>query len=380
MINKIVVAPDSFKESMSSIEACYEISQGLISGFNRTIEILSIPISDGGEGIYEVLMKANNAGKIECEAHNAYQERITTYYGYSETKKTAIIESALICGLESVPLDKRNPIYSSSYGVGEVIREAAVKGAKRIIIGLGGSATNDGGLGMLASLGTVFYNDQNEKISVSLENISQLHKMDISETKNLLKEIEIIVASDVENVYIGKEGATYTFGKQKGATDTQLEYLENCLVYINSIVKNQFKINLARIPKTGAAGGIAGALYLIGAKLISGIELVLKETDFTHKIQGADLIITGEGSVDHQTLNGKTISGIANIAKQYGIPVIALGGRVAPDIHGLYDIGVTSVFSITNEAKNLEKALADGKRSLKETSINLARLLNTFNK
>lgn len=378
MINKIVVAPDSFKESMSSMEACYEISQGLISGFKRPIEIITIPMADGGEGTCEVLMKAKKAKRIECEAQDAYQNKIKTYYGYNEETKIAIIETALICGLESVPVDRRNPINASSYGVGEVINNAVLKGAKKIIIGLGGSATNDGGLGMLTSLGAKFYNNQKEEIAVTLKNINEIHKMDITNIERKLNGIELIVASDVENVYIGNNGATYTFGRQKGATVNQIEFLEKCLVHIHNIVENQFRINLSKVPKTGAAGGMAGALYLIGAELVSGIDLVLKETVFIYEIQTADLIITGEGSIDSQTIHGKTISGIAKIAKQYNIPVIALGGRVTSDIDELYNIGVSSVFSITNEAKSLDKALNDGKYCLRETAKNLAKLLVIF--
>ncbi|MGN1277278.1 MAG: glycerate kinase [Floccifex sp.] len=359
---KIVVACDSFKESMSALQACKAIERGIHS-MDSNIEVVCIPMSDGGEGSALVLNETLKGEKIYIEAHNAYLEKIETYYYRKED--VALIEMALVCGLEMIPIEKRHSIHSSSYGMGEVMKHAIEHGCTSLIIGLGGSATNDGGIGMLASLGCQFFDEQGKELEPVISNILKMKTIHWTSFPG----ISIQVACDVQNPYCGIHGATYTFGKQKGATQKELEYLETCLTHLNSLLK------IHNAPCTGAAGGTSGALYALGAKLCSGIELVIQQTGFEQALMDADYCFTGEGSIDFQTKNGKTIAGIASMCKKHKIPLIAFAGRITHDISELYEMGLTSCFSITNEAKSLQDALKDGEICLEKTVENVIRLL-----
>ena len=232
---------------------------------------------------------------------------------------------------------------------------------------------------MLRALGGRFLDKSNKEI-VNVEKLIQLEKIDLDKPYNLLKSCQIIVMSDVDNPFIGEKGATYVFAKQKGANKKQIEILEKCLTRYNEIVKSQYKIDLAKIKKTGAAGGLGGAFYLLGTSLQSGIDTVLEVTQFEKHIQNADLIITGEGSIDSQTINGKTISGILKIAQKQQVPVIAFAGRVTNDIDALYELGLCSAFSITNEIKTLQEALNEGVSCLESTSYNVFKMIDLIRK
>lgn len=376
-MTKIVIACDSFKESMSAKEACKAIEKG-IKAVDRTIDCLSIPMADGGEGTTEILMEAANCLPVFLTVHDPIHRLIDISYGMNQDG-LAIMDVALACGLNLIPKDKRDPTKALSTGVGEMIKDAIINGAKEIIIGLGGSGTNDGGFGLLYALGAVFYDSNDKKLPLSYQSIIKINRIDLSKVNELLKNCQIFVASDVENVFTGLHGATYTFGKQKGASLKQLDILEKSLLHFQGIVEKQYHIDLSKIAKTGGAGGIGGALYLIKAQLVSGINLVLDKVEFEKQIKDANYIFTGEGSIDGQTINGKTISGIIKIAKKYHVPVIALAGRINQDATNLYDLGLTAMFSITNEAKPLKEALKDGKSSLMLTTQNIIRLLNSKN-
>lgn len=286
------------------------------------------------------------------------------------------MEVATTCGIDLISREQRNPTKGLSVGLGQMMKDAIHRGAKKIIIGLGGSGTNDGGYGMLCALGAQFYDKDKQLLPTEFTSIQKIERIDLSSVYQLLDRCEIVVASDVDNVFTGEQGATYVFGKQKGANQQQLDYLEQSLIHFQNVIFRQYHIQLNRIKKTGSAGGIGGALYLLGADMMSGIDLVMQVTEFEKHIQNADYIMTGEGSIDSQTIHGKTISGIAKIASQYNIPVIAFGGRVTEEAQNLYDIGVTAMFSITNEIKTLNQALLDGQKYLQITSKNVFRLLN----
>ncbi|WP_296877754.1 glycerate kinase, partial [Thomasclavelia sp.] len=372
-MTKIVIACDSFKESMSAKDACKAIEKG-IKAVDRTIDCLSIPMADGGEGTTEILMEAANCLPVFLTVHDPFHHLIDISYGMNQDG-LAIMDVALACGLNLIPKDKRDPTKALSTGVGEMIKDAIINGAKEIIIGLGGSGTNDGGFGLLYAIGAVFYDSNDKKLPLSYQSIIKINRIDLSKVNELLKNCQIFVASDVENVFTGLHGATYTFGKQKGASLKQLDILEKSLLHFQDIVEKQYHIDLSKIAKTGGAGGIGGALYLIKALLVSGIDLVLDKVEFEKQIKDANYIFTGEGSIDGQTINGKTISGIIKIAKKYHVPVIALAGRINQDATNLYDLGLTAMFSITNEAKPLKEALKDGKSSLMLTTQNIIRLL-----
>ena len=370
---KIVIASDSFKESMTAFEACEAMKKG-IHAVDSQVDCVCIPMSDGGEGTVDVLLESTHSKIQKVEVFNPFHEKISATYGV-DSAGSAIIECAAVVGIDLIPVEKRNPTIALSTGLGEMLLDALEQGANQIIIGLGGSGTNDGGFGLLYALGTKFYDKNMNELPLSMESVLKIESMDLSEAISKLEKCKLIVASDVDNVYTGKQGATYVFGKQKGANKNQLDYLESCLCHLQEIIKRQYDIDLNQIEKTGSAGGLGGALYLLGAKMMSGIEMVLNVTDFENKIKGADFIFTGEGSIDEQTINGKTISGISKLGKKYNIPVIAFAGRVSNGAQNLYDHGVTAMFSITNEAKSLEQALLDGTESLTSTTENVFKVI-----
>lgn len=370
---KIVIASDSFKESMSAFEACEAIKKGIYA-VDSQVDCISIPMSDGGEGTVDVLLETTHSKTRMVEVLNPFHEKIYASYGV-DSNGSAIMECAAAVGIDLIPVEKRNPSVALSTGLGEMLLDALEQGANQIVIGLGGSGTNDGGFGLLCALGTKFYDKNMNELPLSMDSVLKIESMDLSEAISKLEKCKLIVASDVDNVYTGDQGATYVFGRQKGASDSQLDYLESCLCHLQEIIKNQYGIDLSAIKKSGAAGGLGGALYLLGAKMMSGIEMVLNVTDFEDKIKGADFIFTGEGSIDEQTINGKTISGISKLGKKHNIPVIAFAGRVTKGAQNLYDNGVTAMFSITNEAKSLKQALLDGTESLTSTTKNVFKLI-----
>ena len=357
---KIVVACDSFKESMSALQACKAIQRG-IHKVDSSIDVECIPMADGGEGTSKVLNEFYKGNKIICNALDAYGREIEAYYFRKED--LAIIEMACVCGLEQIETVMRHPLQSSSYGLGQVIFHAIDHGCKTLLIGLGGSATNDGGLGMLGALGSHFYDEDHKELEPIIKNIPLIESVSLCS----YPDVQIQVACDVTNPYCGLQGATYTFGKQKGATKEELGLLESYLCHLNTI------LNIHNHPRTGAAGGTSGALYAIGAQLCSGIELVMKHTQFEKRIMDCDYCFTGEGSFDEQSLNGKTISGIASICKKHAIPLIVCAGKVK--LNSCIEKGILACFSILNEISSLENALKEGEKNLEKTSENIMRLL-----
>lgn len=374
-MKKIVVACDSFKESMSAIEACQAIEKGILKT-KGDFTVKLIPMADGGEGTVDAISYVTDGQFKRVYVQGPLGNLTEAKYLLLQAQQIAFIEVAEACGLNLVPTDKRNPLKTSTYGVGEMILDAIKHQVRHIYLGLGGSSTNDGGLGLLRALQAKFYDNNGNEI-IAVNELLNLANIDLSKTKELLKNCEFTIMSDVDNEFIGENGATYVFGRQKGANSEELEILEKCLTTYNNIVKKQFNVDLKTIKKTGAAGGMGGAFYLLGASMKSGIETVLELTGFEEKIKDADYIVTGEGSIDFQTANGKTISGILKVARKYNIPVIAFAGRVATNIDVLYDLGLTAAFSITNEAKSLSQALIDGYESLWQTTYNVFRLINS---
>lgn len=375
-MKNILIACDSFKESMSAFEACHAIERGIKKSC-PSINTYIIPMADGGEGTCDVLANTIDGKTITIDVCGPLMQRVQASYIYDKKNRIAIMEVAEACGLHLVPDNLRNPLKTTTYGVGEMIKDAIKKGAKSIYIGLGGSATNDGGLGMLNALGAKFTDENNVEIR-EVEQLNKLQNIDLYDVFSLIHKTQITILSDVNNPFIGENGATYVFSKQKGATLHQRDILEHCLKQYNEIVKKQYSIDLSVVQKTGAAGGLGGAFYLLNANMTNGIDTVLKMTDFENYVQKCDFILTGEGSIDFQTINGKTISGILNIAKKYHKPVIAFAGRVTQDIDELYEAGLTACFSITNEAKSLECALKDGKLSLEHTSFNVYQIIKSI--
>jgi len=373
-INKIVIAPDSFKESLTAKEAAEAIKEGLSKVINNCcFEI--IPMADGGEGTSEVIVEANNGEMNEIEITGPLGDKVKGKYGYIEKDNLAVIEVAEACGLHLVPRGQRNPEITTTYGVGELIKAALDKGAKNFVIGLGGSATNDGGFGMLQALGVSGRDINNNEIKFGGIELIKLKSINFEKIDERIKLCNIRVACDVENPLVGELGATKTFGPQKGADIEQLEKLEKALIHYGNLVKEATGLDVNNTNKAGAAGGLGAAFMLLNGKLERGIDMVLECTHFEERVKDADYIFTGEGSIDTQTKFGKTISGIAKIAKKHNIPLIALGGRVTDDAKELYDIGVTALFCIMDSVKTLDKALEDSYKSTAKVSENIGKLL-----
>lgn len=364
---KILICTDSFKESMTSIEAATAIEKG-IKKVMPLANCKIIPMADGGEGTSAVLNSIYKGKKVLLEAHDAYGRLCTTYYYRKDN--TAIIEIAAISGLEMIPMELRHPLNSSSYGLGELMMHAINAGCTSLLIGLGGSACNDGGIGMLKALGTKFYDNNNNLLDVNISNIELINKVELKK----YPDINIEVACDVNNPYTGKNGATYTFGRQKGASDKELEILESKLIHLDSL------FNISNTKGTGAAGGTSGALYLVGGKLISGIDMILDKFKIDDELVDTDLCISGEGSIDSQSINGKTISGIAKRCKKHNVPLICFGGKIKGDMTSLYEAGVSAVFSINDRPKTLEEALKEGETALENCTENVLRIIKAFKK
>ncbi|MDR1368789.1 MAG: glycerate kinase [Dysgonamonadaceae bacterium] len=355
-MNKIVIAIDSFKGCLSSIEAGQAASEG-VRLFNPACETIVIPIADGGEGILNVLTSATGGQYISVYAHNPLMELIETQYGISGDGKTALIEMAAISGLPLVPEDKRNPMKTTTFGTGELIKDALEKGCREFIIGIGGSATNDAGLGMLQALGYRFLDRQGNELGQGGEIMKDVACIDFKNIHPALKESRFTVACDVNNPFYGTNGAAYVFARQKGAGDEMIKRLDEDMKSLSEIIKQTTGKDISNYPGSGAAGGMGGGfLAFLSATLKPGIKLMLDTLHFQDKIKNADFIITGEGRVDKQTTMGKVPSGILEEAKKQNIPVIVIAGGVE-DVREMNRAGFCGVFSIVPGPVSLEKAM-----------------------
>tara|TARA_B110000003_G_scaffold9602_1_gene9881 strand:- start:4256 stop:5395 length:1140 start_codon:yes stop_codon:yes gene_type:complete len=372
---KIVVAPDSFKESLSAKAVCNIISKAIAKVIPEAT-VLQIPISDGGEGLLEALVSPLKGTLVHVTVKDPLLRNISANYGLIDQGNTAIIEMATASGLELLLRNERNPLITSSYGTGQLIKDALDKGCRKIIIGIGGSATNDGGMGMIRALGGAFLDSNGNDIPEGGGAMGNLHKIDLSSLDKRLTECEIICACDVSNILTGKQGASFIYGPQKGAKKEDLILLDNNLTNYAYIIKTNFKKDMKNIAGTGAAGGMGMALLVfLDAKLINGIELIIDTLQLENHIKNANLVITGEGKIDKQTLSGKTIMGISRIAKKNKVPVIAFCGSVGRDIGKIYDHGLHSIFPIVNKPMKLENAIKNSKSLLSTCVENVLKSL-----
>lgn len=377
---KIVIAPDSFKESMTAQEACDSIERGIKKVFSD-VEIIKVPMADGGEGTFQSLTDAARGKIIEIEVHDPLGNKKMASYGISGDGKTAFMEMAQASGLGLVPKDKRNPLYTSTYGTGELIKDALERKVDHIIIGIGGSATNDGGAGMAQALGARLLDKNGNDIEFGALYLKDLDRIDQGNIHERIKNTKITVACDVNNPLTGPKGASYIFGPQKGATPEIVEQLDGYLKNYARIIKKDLGKDIEEVSGAGAAGGLGGGLMaFLDARLEKGINIVIDYTKLREKLEGADLVITGEGGIDSQTRFGKTPFGVANEAKKFNIPVIALAGNVKEDSKELYDYGFDAIFPITQGAVSLDKALEEGQKNLEITAENIARLIKIYNK
>jgi len=372
---KIVIACDSFKESLSSKEVALAIEDGFKTVYPDA-SYMKIPIADGGEGTVQSLVEATSGTTIKINVKNPIGKNIDSYYGILGDNKTAVIEMATACGLDLLKEDEKNPMVTSTYGFGELILDALNKGITDFILGLGGSSTNDAGIGMLQALGVKFFDKNQKEIGFGAQYIKEIKSIDISNLDKRLSKIKFKVACDVNTILCGKNGATYTFGSQKGLNQNQIKELDSHIHDFALLCEKTFEKKTRVIKGCGAAGGVGfGLITFLNASLLSGIDIVLNRINLSDKLKGADLVITGEGRIDSQTSKGKVPVGVARLAKRLGIPVIAICGATQEGYEEVYNHGINAVFDITPKIMPLDIALKDAKKNIKSTANNIARVL-----
>ncbi len=376
---KIAVAPDSFKESLSAVEVARAIAKGLKKVLPEA-EVLEIPMADGGEGTVETLTEDTGGQIIGCDVTGPLGERIRkARFGILGDGNTAVIEMAASSGLALVPPKKRNPLKTTTFGTGELIRAALDRGVSRIIIGIGGSATVDGGAGMAQALGAQLLDKNGRNIGFGGGELARLEKIDLTTLDSRIEKTEVIVASDVTNPLVGKKGAARIFGPQKGATAEMVETLEKNLHHLSEVIESDVGIKVGNRLGAGAAGGLgAGLVAFLGAKPRRGINVVLQAVRFQERIKDCDLVITGEGRIDNQSVFGKTTVGVAKASKELGLPVIAIVGSVGEGADQVLSHGIDAYFSILSTPMNLEEAFASSQKLIVECAAQIGRLLNLF--
>lgn len=362
---------------MTSVEGSEAISLGIKDVYPEA-EILTLPLADGGEGTVETLVQATDGKLVKKVVMGPLKEKVEAIYGILGDEKTAVIEVAAACGLPLVPYNQRNPLVTTTYGVGELISDAIEKGCREFIIGLGGSATNDAGIGMLQALGFRFLNRHNQEVGLGAQELSDIRKIDLSYVQTKIKECNFRIACDVNNPLYGPNGATHVFGPQKGANPEIIEQLDQGLKHFAKVVSNELNKDIHNIAGAGAAGGLGAAFAgFLSAHLQSGIELVLEIIEMEKRMQDVNFVITGEGKLDLQTSMGKAPLGVAKLAQKHKIPVLALAGSISKETETLNKLGVTCYFSIVNAPMTLEEAM-DSKvtyTNLRSTTNQLFRLL-----
>lgn len=375
IIMKFVLAPDSFKESMTAKTAALAMERGIKTVFPNA-ECVIIPMADGGEGTVESLVSMSDGEIIKTEVVGPLGEKVKAQYGLLGEGQTAVIEMASASGLELIKPEDRNPLLTTTYGTGQLIIHALDKGVSRILIGIGGSATNDGGAGMLQALGVSFKDENGEELPFGGGALNHLHSIDTSGLDERIKMVQIDVACDVSNPLIGENGASSIFGPQKGATPDVVKVLDRNLAHFAKVIKQQLGQDIAHMAGAGAAGGLgAGLMAFLNAQLKRGIDLVIEYTGLEERVKGADYVFTGEGSIDGQTLFGKTPYGVATVAKKYSIPVIAFAGRIGNGVESLYDNGFNAIIGILKGVSSLEEALDNGEANLAFAAENICRIL-----
>ncbi|WP_369308863.1 glycerate kinase [Providencia rettgeri] len=373
---KIVIAPDSFKESLSALKVATVIERGFKEVFPDATYI-KCPMADGGEGTVATMVEATNGEICHIDVIGPLGNGVTAFYGLSQNKQQAFIEMAAASGLELVPPDLRNPLLTTSYGTGELIKACLDTGVKHIVIGIGGSATNDGGAGMLQALGAKLLDKHGEQIKLGGQALSDIAHIDVSMMDPRIKECQFSIACDVSNPLIGKNGASVIFGPQKGATNEHIKILDHNLEHFADIIKRDLDVEVHYIAGAGAAGGMGAALLaFFHADLKPGFDIIAKMLNLESLMQGANLVVTGEGRLDSQSLNGKVPFGVAQLAKKHHIPVIAIVGSMGDDLSHLHQYGIDSAFSILHKISSLSEALSNAEKNLFNCTKNIASTLN----
>lgn len=370
-----VLAPDSFKESMTAKEAALSMERG-ISKIFPDAKCTLIPMADGGEGTVQSLVDAMDGELITVPVSDPLGRRIEASYGYIKFKKTAVIEVSSASGIHLLTKNERNPLSATSYGTGELIKNALDRGATKFIIGLGGSATNDGGAGLLQALGARLLDKHGFELPFGGGALKNLNQIDFSGFDRRVATTHFEIASDVDNPLLGKEGASYVFGKQKGATKEMIRLLDESLSNYAALVKNVTGQDVAQKEGAGAAGGL-GAVFLafFNSTMKRGVDVVLEVTEFHNKVRNADYVFTGEGSIDGQTMFGKTPIGVSKTAQSFNIPVIGFAGQVEKGANLLYEHGFIAIISILMRNADIKEVLESGSKNLEDATENVCRII-----
>ncbi|MCW2106291.1 UNVERIFIED_ORG: glycerate kinase [Rahnella aquatilis] len=371
---KIIIAPDSFKESLSAECAAMAIEDGFRAVFPE-LEAVRLPVADGGEGTVDALIAATGGHRIDIEVTDPQGHRVRGFYGVNGKGDCAVIEMAAASGLMLVPAGQRDPLTATSFGTGELIRHALDGGIRHIILGIGGSATVDGGIGMVQALGGRFTDAQGIDLPWGGAALAQLAAIDLSALDPRLAQCRIEVACDVENPLTGPCGAAAVFGPQKGASVQDVQVLDAALAHLAAVIFRHLGVNVLEWPGGGAAGGmgVAARLFLRG-NMRSGIDIIMDAIGLEEAMQGATLVITGEGRLDQQTINGKAPVGVARLAQRYHVPVIGLAGILGEGVEVVHQHGLEAVFSILPRLAPLETVLEQGEENLRYAAQNLARV------
>jgi glycerate kinase len=373
---KIVIAPDSFKESLTAMAVATEIEAGFREFFPDA-QYVKLPVADGGEGTVQAMIDASGGRRVELQVTGPLGEPVPAFYGLMGDGATAVIEMAAASGLELVPPAKRNPLYTTSYGTGQLILNALDAGARRFVLGVGGSATNDGGAGMLQALGGRLLDAAGADLNAGGGALAALARIDLSALDPRIKDSVFDIACDVTNPLVGERGASAIFGPQKGATPEMVEQLDANLRHYAALFARDLDQHVAEIPGGGAGGGIgAGMMVFLGGRLRPGSEIVTAAVGLDAAVADADLVITGEGRIDGQTIHGKTPIGVAKVAQRHGKPVIAIAGGLASGAAAVHAHGIDAVFGAVSRPCTVEEALAGAAVNVRSAARNIAAVLS----
>lgn len=372
---KFVVAPDSFKESMSAPMAAAAMTRGIHAVF-ADAECLAVPMADGGEGTVDALVEAMGGDYVTADVRDGLGRMVRARYGYVASEQLAVLEMAAAAGIDMIPEAQRDPRVTSTFGVGQLILDALDHGARRFVVGLGSSVTNDGGAGMLQALGARLLDEHGDELPPGGAALIRLDRIDLAGFDARLATADFQIASDVTNPLLGPNGASAVFGPQKGADAAAVAELDVALAHWARLIASTTGRDVAMIPGSGAAGGLGAAcLAFLPAQMHRGVDVVMSAVHLSDKIAGADYVFTGEGSVDAQTASGKTLLGVAEVAATQGVPVIAFAGRIGAGADALYDLGVLRIVPIAEGVTDLPRALAEGPINLERAAAMTCRSL-----
>lgn len=378
-MKKVILIPDSFKGTMSSATICSIMEKTIKNHFPKA-NTVSIPVADGGEGSVDCFLAAVGGEKKYTQVKGVFAETMQVYYGMLKDGETAVIEMACCAGLPLAE-GRLNPALATTYGVGELIVNAAKSGAKHIIVGLGGSATNDGGCGAAAAAGIKFINKSGDEFIPTGSTLKDIDTIDNSEMSEILKDVKITAMCDIDNPMYGESGAAYIFAPQKGADEKMVKELDFGLRHLSDVIKKSMGKDVSTLPGGGAAGALgAGMSVFFNAKLQMGIETVLDTVNFDKEIQDTDIVFTGEGKIDNQSLRGKVVIGIARRCRNKSVPVVAVVGDIAKGAQSAFDEGVTAMFSINTVAMDFDKIKPYSKEFLSITMDNIIRFAKAMGK